>query len=287
MADSRHTVYDTFRIVEITTVSPSGFGKSALANYTNVQGAWYVNITWTPSTSDAGKTHILCFKAMDEMGYTFYVFSFESYSIDNAISSSCTSSGWYIQVDMYRLGQMYPLARESDIYLGVNSCTGYSNGYTLVFQHGIRDCLTSETVTQNALVYRNRLFYAMRDPQYPFIIRGYNWTVEVECDVMRNETASSHISHNTIGPFDSSHVQGTSHYNITMRFYSDPNFQYEIPGNPLHVKVGSDVYVKAYTVANDWGIKMILRSCYTKPDQNASDSLRYYIIRDGYVSCVG
>ncbi|KAK3599689.1 hypothetical protein CHS0354_037160 [Potamilus streckersoni] len=203
------------------------------------------------------------------------------YSLDNAITSSCTSSGWYIQVDMYMLRQMYPLARESDIYLGENSCTGYSNGYTLVFQHGIRDCLTSETVTQNAIVYRNRLFYAMRDPQYPFIIRAYNWSIEVECDVMRNETASSHISHNTQNPFNSGHAQGTSHYNITMRFYNDPNFQYEIPGNPLHVNVGTDVYIKVYTVAADWGIKMIVHSCYTKPDLYASDSLKYYIIRDG------
>ncbi|KAL3884621.1 hypothetical protein ACJMK2_024748, partial [Sinanodonta woodiana] len=204
-----------------------------------------------------------------------------SNSLDSAITSSCTSSGWYIQVDMYRLRQMYPNARESDIYLGVSSCTGYSNGNTLVFQHGIRDCLTSEMGTPNYIVHRNRLVYAMRDPQYQFIIRNYNWTFEVKCYDFRNESPSSHISHNTIEPLDSGHVQGTSHYNITMRFYSDPSFQDEIPGNPLYVKVGNDVYVKVYTDTADWGIGMSVRSCYTKPDPYASDDLKYYIIREG------
>ncbi|KAK3597236.1 hypothetical protein CHS0354_004990 [Potamilus streckersoni] len=61
---------DDKRIVEITTVSPSGFIKSSLAEYYDVSGAWYVNISWTPSTSDANKMHILCFTATDEVGLT-------------------------------------------------------------------------------------------------------------------------------------------------------------------------------------------------------------------------
>ncbi|KAL3884618.1 hypothetical protein ACJMK2_024745, partial [Sinanodonta woodiana] len=219
--------------------------------------------------------------------YISYVFTStlppitSSTSLGSAITSRCTSSGWYIQVDMDKLRQMYPNARESDIYLGENSCTGYSNGNTLVFQHGIRDCLTSEMATPDYIVHTNRLFYAMRDPQYQFIIRDYNWTFEVECYALGNEAASSHISHNTIEPLDYAHVQGTSHYNITMRFYSDPSFQDEIPGNPLYVKVGADVYAKVYTDTADWGIKMSVRSCYTKPDPHASDDLKYYIIREG------
>ncbi|KAK3590908.1 hypothetical protein CHS0354_020886, partial [Potamilus streckersoni] len=136
--------------------------------------------------------------------------------------------------------------------------------------------------TQNALVYRNRLYYAMRDLHHPFIIRGYNWTVDVECDVMRNETVSNHISHNnTQGSLNSSHVQGNNHYNVAIRFYSDPNFQYEIPGNPLQAKVGDDVYVKAYTDAADWRVKMSVHSCYTKPDPYADDSMKYYLLTNG------
>ena len=33
------------------------------------------------------------------------------------------------------------------------------------------------------------MVYAERDPDYSYIIRHYNWTVGVECDVQRNETS--------------------------------------------------------------------------------------------------
>ncbi|KAK3597248.1 hypothetical protein CHS0354_005007 [Potamilus streckersoni] len=56
------------KIVEITTISPRGFMKSDLAEYPSIPGAWYVNISWTPSTSDANNLHFLCFKATDELG---------------------------------------------------------------------------------------------------------------------------------------------------------------------------------------------------------------------------
>ncbi|KAL3837136.1 hypothetical protein ACJMK2_022514, partial [Sinanodonta woodiana] len=58
------------RIVEITTVSPHGFVKSALEEYPDVPGSWYINMTWTPSASTANTMHILCFTATDEMKLT-------------------------------------------------------------------------------------------------------------------------------------------------------------------------------------------------------------------------
>ncbi|KAK3579266.1 hypothetical protein CHS0354_033344 [Potamilus streckersoni] len=58
------------RIEEITTVSPPGFVKSALEEYPDVPGSWYINMTWTPSASAANNMHILCFTATDEMKLT-------------------------------------------------------------------------------------------------------------------------------------------------------------------------------------------------------------------------
>jgi len=46
-----------------------------------------------------------------------------------------------------------------------------------------------QQVSLGSLVYSNQLVYAERDPVFSFIIRHYNWTVGVECDVARNETA--------------------------------------------------------------------------------------------------
>ncbi|WAQ99252.1 hypothetical protein MAR_023625, partial [Mya arenaria] len=91
---------------------------------------------------------------------------------------------------MNRLRLAAPGALASDIYLGENSCTGTEEWGILHFRQGLRQCLTSETQRYNALVYTNELVYAEHDPVYSFIIRNYNWTVGVECDVQRNETSS-------------------------------------------------------------------------------------------------
>ncbi|KAH3842037.1 hypothetical protein DPMN_115525 [Dreissena polymorpha] len=44
---------------------------------------------------------------------------------------------------------LYPSARASDIYLGENTCMGVESWNHVVFQQGLRECLTSETVTNS------------------------------------------------------------------------------------------------------------------------------------------
>lgn len=126
-------------------------------------------------------------------------------------------------------------------------------------------------------MYMNDLFYAIYDPIMPFIIRQYKWTYTVECDVSRNEATSSHVHHDV----DSHSTVVTSHYNISMAFFKDANFFNQLPGNPLHANVGDDVYVKVFTMATDWTVKMRLHTCYTKPSDIADKNTVYYLIKDG------
>ncbi|CAC5422341.1 unnamed protein product [Mytilus coruscus] len=53
-------------IREIQTASPQGMVKSELDVYANRE--WYVNISWTPDTGQAGP-HIFCYTALDSNGY--------------------------------------------------------------------------------------------------------------------------------------------------------------------------------------------------------------------------
>ncbi|XP_052791896.1 deleted in malignant brain tumors 1 protein-like [Mya arenaria] len=202
------------------------------------------------------------------------------YTVYDAIRVSCNEQGWDIQVDMNRLRLAAPGALSSDIYLGENSCTGTEEWGILHFRQGLRQCLTSETQRYNALVYANELVYAEHDPVYSYIIRNYNWTVGVECDVQRNETSSGHIHHDnnqhTVVP-----VTGASHYGVNMTFYRDANFRMPLPGNPLHVPVGTDVYVKVFTTTSDWTVKMRVHSCFTRPANSASNNLEYFLIKNG------
>ena len=76
-------------------------------------------------------------------------------------------------------------------------------------------------------------------------------------------------------------VVGSSHYAVNMSFYLDPNFQQPVPGYPLHVPVGTEVYVKVYTTTPDWDVKMKLQSCYARPYENSPDHLQFYLIKNG------
>ncbi|KAH3741461.1 hypothetical protein DPMN_048186 [Dreissena polymorpha] len=66
-----------------------------------------------------------------------------------------------------------------------------------------------------------------------------------------------------------------------MTFYLDPNFQQPVPSNHLRVPVGTDVYVKVFTQATDWTVKMRVHTCYTKPTPTSPDHLRYNLIQNG------
>ncbi|XP_041361403.1 uncharacterized protein LOC121377467 [Gigantopelta aegis] len=57
----------TTSIIDITTVSPVGLEKSALSVLE--PQVWYVNITWTPTSSQDGP-NIFCFTAIDNTGQT-------------------------------------------------------------------------------------------------------------------------------------------------------------------------------------------------------------------------
>lgn len=240
--------------------------------------------TWYSHNCNHGEDAGLnCYEYYEEATTTFqwwFTTSVPRTKLEDAIFVNCDENGWNIVVDMYRLREIYPNAKASDIYLGENSCNGVQSWNTLTFKQGVRECLTSETIRNNVLVYSNQLIYAERDPNYQFIIRFYNWTVGVECDVQRNETSSGHIHH------DSSHltgpdVTGSSHFSVNMSFYSDPNFMYHLPGNPLQVNVGDKVYVKVFTTTSDWTVKMRVHTCYTKPSQLSPDHLKYFLIQNG------
>lgn len=131
-------------------------------------------------------------------------------------------------------------------------------------------------ISGTTILYENDLYYAIYDPINPFIIRQHKWTYTVECDVNRNEATSSHVHHD----IDAHHTAVSGHYNISMMFYKDPGYMQQMSGNPIHVNVGDQVYVKVVTKASDWSIKMRMHTCYTKPKESA-DNMIFYIIKDG------
>ena len=57
----------------------------------------------------------------------------------------------------------------------------------------------------------------------------------------------------------------------------------EIPGSPLNVTAGTQVYVKVFTTDANWGEKMVVHDCYSEPASGSPSIRRYNLIRNGYV----
>ena len=68
---------------------------------------------------------------------------------------------------------------------------------------------------------------------------------------------------------------------MSLSFYQDPAFTTLLPQYPVHVPVGTTVYVKVTSTIQDTSVKMYVTGCYAKPDENAPDHTKYYLIRDG------
>lgn len=175
------------------------------------------------------------------------------------------------------LKKLYPEVIANNIFLGDNTCRGKEQGNVLLFQQGFGSCLTSQQVSNGVQIYTNELYYAIYDANNPFIIRQYKWKYSLECDVSRNEVTSEHVHHD----IDTHHSVVSGHHKIDMTFFKDPNFMHQLSGNPIHVQVGDDVYVKVFTPEADWSVKMRLHTCFTKPSQDSDESKNYYVIKNG------
>ena len=68
----------------------------------------------------------------------------------DAINVNCDEFGWDIGVDIDLLRAKYTDIKTSDIFLGKELCNGYEDGTMLRFKQGLRECRTSETVSQIA-----------------------------------------------------------------------------------------------------------------------------------------
>ncbi|KAJ8311383.1 LOW QUALITY PROTEIN: hypothetical protein KUTeg_010738 [Tegillarca granosa] len=185
-----------------------------------------------------------------------------SFAKEDGISVYCSTNSWNIQVYLPTLYQRYPGLITSDIYLGQDSCTGYANA--------------------GELLYKNELVYAVHDPNYHFITRGYKFRIQISCHMSAIETVTDNIKQ--AHGHAESHIHNenvTGHYTVNMAFYDDSNFRYQKYGYPLTANIGDNVYVKVFTDIRDYNIKMRLNDCFTRPTPSAPDNLRFFLIRNG------
>ncbi|XP_033725597.1 deleted in malignant brain tumors 1 protein-like isoform X1 [Pecten maximus] len=213
-----------------------------------------------------------------------------SYSSDvyvRSITVDCYPDAWNIMIYLPELYKRHVDFDPADIYLGRPGCQGYRVGNYLRIDQQYSNCDSHHFTTSGKVEYTNTLVYAYRDPNYKFIIREYRFKIDVECDMATHETVSQHFieTHNQVRKRSSNpHISGSGHYNMQMAFYRDQGYQQQMPGNPLTVSIGQDIYVSVTTPLSDYDVKMRVESCYTLPSPTAGDQLKFYLIKNGCTS---
>ncbi|XP_052274076.1 IgGFc-binding protein-like isoform X2 [Dreissena polymorpha] len=218
------------------------------------------------------------FKKDESYGFPLGLSTNDDHSLSELFNSSCSSTSWHIDIDMDKLRHRNPGSVATDIYFGVNSCTGHKIGNHLIFDYDIETCLTSTQTNGSEIVYTNQLVYAYHDPNHNFIIHSINWTQGISCHIQWNESDHSYVTYNQ--PTGGNNGSTNSTTSIQTQFFIDPNFQQEITGNPLNATTGAKVFVKTFVQNVDWTVKMKLHSCYAEPNQNGHGA-RYFLINNG------
>ncbi|XP_053388149.1 deleted in malignant brain tumors 1 protein-like [Mercenaria mercenaria] len=209
--------------------------------------------------------------------------SYSRLNVEDTISMNCGPSGWEVAVNVTQLRQLFPDTGVSQIKLSDQKCTGQVLGDLVVFKQHYTQCSTTHKVNEGNIIYNNQLVYPEATEPFPIVVRGYRWTVEVECDVARTDTLANSFHPNRTVVHHNPHKTSSTHYSSEVKFFSDGTFFKEIHGNPLSLKTGEDVYVMVKMTSDDVNIKMRVDSCYTKPDPNAGPALTFPLIQNGCV----
>ncbi|XP_053383319.1 deleted in malignant brain tumors 1 protein-like [Mercenaria mercenaria] len=199
--------------------------------------------------------------------------------LPDAINATCQPSGWGIQIDMHRLERVFPNSITSDIILGTADCFGSLNGHVLKFNCDMRSCGTKETTLPSTNVYTNHVIYAYHDPVHPHIIRNYNWTVTLICQMMRN--GSIIVDLNPSQHNGDISIDNSTTYTVQQAFYSDAGYTHQLASHPLQLSVNTETYVKVYTSDAGSYNKMVVQSCFATPTQDANVGPKLPLITNG------
>ncbi|XP_053400627.1 uncharacterized protein LOC123559084 [Mercenaria mercenaria] len=230
-------------------------------------------VVYIPSKNSTGKQN-LCFSSTSSTQQHCMVVDVQGQSLNDSIKVSCSQYSWDIVIDLNILRQIYPGLITSNIYLGENRCTGIETKRHLLFKYGLHECLTHDMQIDGNNEYINELIYAEHDPVYTFIIRNISLTFPVECGFSKNII-------NTMSDNSSNVFFPSEQYPVNISTYSDSNFMKDIPDSPIYAAIGSRVYVKVFSTTPDWSTTMKVNTCYTKPEVDAPDHLKYYFIKNG------
>uniref|UniRef100_K1PRQ0 Deleted in malignant brain tumors 1 protein n=1 Tax=Magallana gigas TaxID=29159 RepID=K1PRQ0_MAGGI len=163
---------------------------------------------------------------------------------------------------------------------GSPSYRGFSLQWSRVYSRVITPRVSDQFVT-----YSNQLVYPESTKPFPLIIHGYRWRVDVNCDLDRFEHVTQHYKP-TEAPLTQTtihhQVGGTGHYDIMLQFFTDPQYFHEINGNPITANIGENIYVKVSLHNDDFGTKMRLDTCETKPEAVSAPQNTYIIIKNGH-----
>ncbi|KAH3811679.1 hypothetical protein DPMN_140091 [Dreissena polymorpha] len=195
----------------------------------------------------------------------------------SVVKPGCSDQGWNITSNLTLLRNSftnYMYNTEIQMYLGIASCKGSArNGFidgVLVYDYSFHECMTRKKVSDNLNIFENKMVLRF-DPENIAASTAFNWTLNVHCNAVDTNIITS-ISTNSLQSDANS---------ISISVFSDSFFQNKLHSNPLHFLPGDTVYVKVFSSVGDPEIKLLLKSCYTRPALEKDSRLDTVLIQNG------
>ncbi|XP_071098129.1 CUB and zona pellucida-like domain-containing protein 1 isoform X1 [Haliotis cracherodii] len=196
-----------------------------------------------------------------------FQFKWETYTdgheeLEKAVAIQCSPDAIKASVDLPKLKAVFVSTDPSHLSLGDVTCTGVTQGNTwsATARHG--SCNTQRQVDDDFVVYKTSVVYSLPGTSPgDFIIL---WSAKTNYSI---------ISENNIVGLNT-----TSHYSAIMRIFSDRGLHNEVKGQPIRVKLGSELYAEVEFSAN-FKASMRLQRCSLKDRLTQANG--YDLIRNG------
>ncbi|VDI14713.1 deleted in malignant brain tumors 1 protein [Mytilus galloprovincialis] len=218
-----------------------------------------------------------------------YRITWKALERQDAIKIGCGHASWDMAVNMTIMKKLYPDTIPELIYFPDASCTGVWRDDTIIFSHKYTGCGTQREDKVNSVLYKNRLMYPEYSSPKPIGIRHFRWTIDVECELSKIDSATANFHPNEIlsttasfhgGLGNVDHTSGSGKESVIIAFYKD---QHPFVQNNIYpgFYIGANIYVNVKTQTTDNNYKMRLHSCVVKPQSYSSASYEYPLIKNG------
>ena len=170
-----------------------------------------------------------------------------------------------------------------NIHLRDSSCSPTSNGsHLVIIIRPLYSCGTIIKYYTNSIIYKNQIKNRLNRRLKP-ITREKTVRLAFICSYSNQGWVG--IAYNPDSKAITSHnwYKGVGNFTFLAKIYPTKEYFHAFPSTayPLPFKLNEPIYLELGVLTSDTNLRLIAQNCLATPTMNISDTLHYWIIRNG------